>query len=107
MARGAVRTKSVIPEHIYKGSIRDAPQPGEEAKGVEPGTDGVCPLWYGSSMFEADFEEVGTQLNPVVDEERQRDERPHWREEGEIAKLEAHLAEVGGDVIFAQFGLVA
>jgi hypothetical protein len=55
----------------------------------------------------ADLEEISPQFEPVVDEESDRDQWPHWTEERKEAELDDHLSDVVLNVVgFAQ-GLLA
>ncbi len=58
-------------------------------------------------MLNADLEEVGAQLEPVVEEEADGDEGPHGREERQVPELDHHLGDVFLDIVGLERRLVA
>lgn len=50
-------------------------------------------------VFDRDLEKIRAQLKPVVDEEPDRYERPHWAEQGQVPKLYDHFRDVVLDIL--------
>ena len=102
--RAAVGAQAVVAVQVDEGRHGDAAEPAEEAEGIEPGADGVGAPGRGALHFDADFDGVGAELDPVVDKEANRYQRPDDAEEREVAELQHHFAEVGGDIVDVEFG---
>ena len=103
----AVGTGLAAAEHVEQGGAGDAAHPGQKPQRVEPGSDRVGAQGQGTTAFDHDLEKVRPQLNPVVDQEGDRHQRPDGGEERQIAKLDAHLAQVVRHVVVGEVGLVA
>lgn len=61
----------------------------------------------GALHLEGDFRGVGAELDPIVYDEGDGGEGPDDGEEGEVAELDDHFSQVGGDVVDVEFGFVA
>ncbi|CAH0037889.1 unnamed protein product, partial [Clonostachys solani] len=85
-------------EQVNDGPRRDAARPGQEVERADPRADAVAAHGCGSLLLSDDLEEVGAQLDDVVDEESDRDEGPDGREEGQVSKLDHNLGDVVLDV---------
>lgn len=79
---GAVRAEAVVAEEVDEGGSREGAEPGQEGEVVEPGADAVGAVGGRALVFDADFDRVGAQFDPVVDEEGDGHERPDDGEEG-------------------------
>ena len=95
----AIGAEAVVAEHVDEGCGGDAAEPSEKAETVEPGADAVGAVRGGALHFKADLGGVGAEFDPVVDDERAGCQGPDDGEEGEVAELDDHFAEVGGDVV--------
>ncbi|TKW53535.1 hypothetical protein CTA1_4324 [Colletotrichum tanaceti] len=94
-------------KEVDDGAGREAADPGEDVERVDPGADAVGADGGGPPVLHADLEEVGAQLDDVVDEEADGDERPDGREEGEVAELQHDLGDVVLHVVPVERRLVA
>lgn len=80
--RGTVGTEAVVAEEVDEGRGGEGAEPGQEGEVVEPGADAVGAVRGRALHFDADFESVGAQLDPVVYQEGDGDEGPDDGEEG-------------------------
>ncbi len=97
----------VVPEQVDNGGGRDAAQPVEKGKRMDPWADAIGPLGNGTLVFDADLEEVGPQLEPVVQEEPDGHERPNRREKSQVAELDHHLRDILLHIVRLERRLVA
>lgn len=103
----AADTALVAAKQVHNGRGRDTPQPREDVQGRHPRTNPFCADRVRALVLRAQLEEVGPQLDPVIDEEPDRDERPHGRKERQVAELDDHLGDVVLDIVHLEGGLFA
>lgn len=83
-----------------------AAQPRQRIEPPDPGPDTVGTHGVRALLVDADLEEVGPQLDPVVDEEADGNQRPHRREQRQVPELDRHLRDVVLDVVGRQARLL-
>ena len=81
-ARVAIGADTVVAEEVDDRGGGYAAEPGKEAEAFEPGADGVGAVGGWTLHLDRDLECVGSQLDPIIDEECNGGQRPDDREEG-------------------------
>ncbi|KAI5307649.1 hypothetical protein KEM55_007756 [Ascosphaera atra] len=94
-------------EDVQDCCSRDAAEPGQEFKTVEPRADALRTHGDRAATFKTDLNKVRAELNPVVAQEGKGYQRPDNGEQGKMTELDNHLLIIGNNVILIECSLIA